>query len=57
MKMRIGHAASVHNRFTIGEDGKTPYHRMHGLKASERAVEFGERVMFFIPKKKEREAN
>ena len=47
----ILHVASVMNRFVVGRDGKTAFQRLHGRRASSKAVEFGERVFYYIPRK------
>ena len=51
MKWLIEHAASVHIRFAAGDDGKTPYERSHGTKAHDREIEFGEKILWFVPKR------
>ena len=47
----IMHAASVMNRYVVGRDGRTAFQRLHGRRASNKAVEFGERVFYDIPRK------
>ena len=47
----IEHASNMITKLHVGDDGQTGYSRLHGKDTSERLVEFGERVMFFIPKK------
>ena len=47
----VCHAASVMNRYVVGRDGRTAFQRLHGRRASSKAVEFGERVFYYIPKK------
>lgn len=47
----VCHAASVMNRLVVGKDGRTAFQRLHGRRTSNRAVEFGERVFYYIPKK------
>ena len=42
----IEHAADVLNKYSIGEDGKTPYERVKGNTYTADEVEFGERVHF-----------
>ena len=39
------------NRLHEGSDGKTPYERSRGKRASILGLEFGERVLFKIPPK------
>ena len=51
MKWLVEHAASLRNRYSTTQTGETPYERQHGQKASDKAIEFGERVFYFIPKK------
>ena len=48
-KWLIEHTASIMNRFVIGKDGQTAYQRLHGRRAHKKAVEFGERVFYYIP--------
>ena len=50
-KWLIEHTASIMNRFVIGKDGQTAYQRLHGRRAHKKAVEFGERVFYDIPRK------
>ena len=47
----VMHVASVMNRYVVGGDGRTAFQRLHGRRASSKAVEFGERVFYYIPKK------
>ena len=47
----IEHTAWVLNKFHLGIDGRTSYGRLHGREGHERICEFGERVMWFVPKK------
>ena len=47
----VGHAAWILNVFVLGPDGRTAYGRLHGVEARERVAEFGERVLFYTPKK------
>ena len=47
----VEHAASVYNRFVVGEDGQTPYEAMHGQRFRGKLAEFGEQVFYFIPRK------
>lgn len=45
------HAASVMNRFVVGRDGSTAFQRLHGRRATNKTVEFGEKVFYYIPRK------
>ena len=51
MHWLIEHTAYILNKFSLGSDGKTPYGRLHGKEGRERICEFGERVMWYVPKK------
>ena len=50
----VHHAAYVLTRFVPGDDGLTPYHKMHGRTSMDRIAEFGERVLWFVPAKRKR---
>ena len=52
MKWMVQYAGVLLNKYAIQPDGKTAYHALHGRKASERIVEFGECVMHYVPKKR-----
>ena len=41
----VMHCAYCHNRFSIGEDGKSPYLRARGKPFDKSMVEFGEKVL------------
>ena len=45
------HTAWVLNKFHLGEDGRTAYGRLHGREGHERVCEFGETIMWYVPKK------
>ena len=45
------HTAWVLNKFHMGSDGITAYGRLHGREGHERVCEFGERIMWYVPKK------
>ena len=45
------HTAWVLNKFHLGDDGRTAYGRLHGREGRERVCEFGETVMWYVPKK------
>ena len=47
----VEHTAWVLNKFQLGSDGRTPYGRLHGREGHERVCEFGEMIMWFVPKK------
>ena len=47
----VEHTSYVLNKFSLGPDGHTPYGRLHGREGRERICEFGERVMWYVPKK------
>ena len=47
----ILHAASVMNRYVVGRDGRAAFQRLHGRRASWKAVEFGERMCYDTPRK------
>ena len=47
----VEHAASVCNRYVCTEDGSTPYQNLHGQRFKGRAVEFGEQVFYYVPKR------
>ena len=47
----IEHVAWVFNKFHLGSDGRTAYGRLHGHEGRERVCEFGETIMWFVPKK------
>ena len=45
------HTAWILNKFHLDVEGRTAYGRLHGREGKERVCEFGERVMWFVPKK------
>ena len=47
----IEHTAWVLNKFHLDSSGRTAYGRLHGREGHERVCEFGERIMWFVPKK------
>ena len=47
----VEHAASIYNRYVCTEDGSTPYQNLHGQRFRGRAVEFGEQVFYYVPKR------
>ena len=44
------HADWVLSKFVVDGEGRTPYGRLHGTESRERICEFGERIMFYLPK-------
>ena len=57
MKWLVEHAASLRNRYSTTQTGETPYKKRHEQKALDKAIEFAERVFYFIPKKLRAELN
>ena len=51
MRWLVEHVADILTKYTINDTGMSPYEELHGRKAQERRVEFGERVFFSTPKK------
>ena len=51
LKWLVEHVADVLTKYTVNSSGMSPYEELHGRKANERRVEFGERVYFSTPKK------
>ena len=47
----VEHTAFVLNKYKLDSDGRTAYGRLHGREGIERICEFGEVVMWFVPKK------
>ena len=51
MRWMVEHTAALLNNDAINDDtGTTGYYETHGKDASEKLAEFGERILFFIPK-------
>ena len=48
----IEHAAYLLNKYWVSSDGSTAYARLHGKDHRDHIAEFGERIMWFVPKKK-----
>lgn len=44
----IRHAACLHNRYHVGQDGRTPSERVAGRLSAAAVAEFGERVMSMV---------
>ena len=51
MAWLVEHAAYMLNRCQLGTDGRTAYGRLHGKESTARLCEFGERILWFVPKK------
>ena len=51
MAWMVEHAAYLLNRCKLGTDGRTAYGRLHGKESTARLCEFGERILWFVPKK------
>ena len=51
MRWLVEHAASMLNRFTTNNDGVSPYAYIHGRNSSERHIEFGEKIFYYVPKR------
>ena len=51
MSWMVEHVATVLNKYKVGADGKTAYQRIHGRRIGERVAEFGERILYHIPRK------
>ena len=47
----VEHTAWVMNKFHLDSEGRTAYGRLHGREGHERVCEFGERIMWYVPKK------
>ena len=45
------HAARVYNNHFVGGDGRTAYETLHGKKSGLKLIEFGERVLWYVPRK------
>ena len=51
MAWLVEHSAYVINRCKLGTDSRTAYGRLHGKEFPARMCEFGERILWFVPKK------
>ena len=51
MRWLVRHAALILNGFSVHPDGQTPYQTLHGKRASDKFVEFWERVYDSVPTK------
>ena len=47
----VVHTAWVSNNLHLDADGRTAYGKSHGREGHERVCEFGERIMWFVPKR------
>ena len=47
----VEHSAAIMTKYHVGPDGTTGYAQLHGRECTEKLVEFGERIMFYVPKK------
>ena len=50
MAWLVEHSAYLLNKYMLGKDGLTAFSRLHGKETSERICEFGERILWFVPK-------
>ena len=46
----VHHSAYILNKYQTGLDKKTPFARLHGKETNEKLVEFGEKILWFVPK-------
>ena len=51
MAWLVEHSSYVLNRCKLDTDGRTAYGRLHGKESTARLCEFGERILWFVPKK------
>ena len=47
----VEHTCWVLNKFHLDSEGRTAYGRLHGREGRERICEFGERILWYVPKK------
>ena len=47
----VQHSAYLLNKYSLGTDGRTAYGRLHGAETKERICQFGERILWFVPKR------
>ena len=52
MKWLTQYAGVLLTKYHVHEDNTTAYQLLHGKRASEKLCEFGERVLFFVPKRR-----
>ena len=51
MQWLVRHSCMILTSFSVNPDGQTPYQSLHGKRAPDRLVEFGELVYYHVPKK------
>lgn len=51
LKWLVEHAASLRTRFAVTKNRVTAYEHLHGRKANDKIIEFGERVFYFVPRR------
>lgn len=51
LKWMVKHAASALNRQLCNAHGQTPYEALHGQRFHGKAVECGEQIFYFVPKR------
>ena len=51
MAWMVEHASHLLTKYHVGPDGRTGFGRLHGKEVRERICEFGERVLYYVPKK------
>ena len=51
MRWLVEHVAGVINRYSVNSEGVTPYQAVHGKRSTLKVVEFGERVLYHVPKR------
>ena len=47
----VEHVAHLLNKYGLDTDGRTAYGRLHGKEVHERICEFGEKILYYVPKK------
>ena len=50
MRWLIEHVVLLLNKYQVGTDGRTAYGRLHGKEVRERICQFGEKILYFVPK-------
>ena len=48
----VEYASVLLSKYPVGDGGLTTFQKLHGKRAHEELVEFGEKVLYFIPKAK-----
>ena len=51
MRWLVQHVASIFNRHSTNSEGLTPHECRHGRRSHGRTAEFGERLLYYVPKK------